>query len=356
MESLEKPIISRHGTKGGRFIDGMYTCDQGLQKITGISLIPDSGIFSDHVLVVTKINLGIEILEVNKEQEECIDFKRIMNIPVRYKTGDNHPCINEQVYKGAEFAIHAKLYNDLQKITNESSNGFQDRITLIHSQLEQFEKGVIDRTTTTISSEEQLAGKLVKRTPLDAKRINTASHEFFTLINDVCRVAGLASMVAFVQSSSSQKKCNEIITGKSMLPTTSFAISKQLDDSTKRARSICQQISILLRSLAMSKRIQTQQQQITHKPTSVWMKCVSLNIQRLSNQYGPFMASICATVSICSQTKEKRMHHTEAIEMGRNRKIYNNDNKYIDTVISNQGRKEYDQFINDTKKKSLETK
>ena len=32
LDSLEKPIISRHGSKGGRFIDGMYVCQQGQKK------------------------------------------------------------------------------------------------------------------------------------------------------------------------------------------------------------------------------------------------------------------------------------------------------------------------------------
>ena len=32
METLERPIVSRHGLKGGRFIDGMFACQQGLEK------------------------------------------------------------------------------------------------------------------------------------------------------------------------------------------------------------------------------------------------------------------------------------------------------------------------------------
>ena len=55
LDSIEKPIISRHGSKGGRFIDGMYSCQQGLQKITGMSIVQDSGIASDHSLVATWI-------------------------------------------------------------------------------------------------------------------------------------------------------------------------------------------------------------------------------------------------------------------------------------------------------------
>lgn len=67
---LEKPIVSRHGSKGGRFIDGMYTSTPGLANILGISIIHDTGISSDHDLVITKMDLGIEKYHINKEKEE----------------------------------------------------------------------------------------------------------------------------------------------------------------------------------------------------------------------------------------------------------------------------------------------
>jgi hypothetical protein len=38
MALLDKPIKSRHGTKGGRFIVGMYTCQQGLERVMGIAI------------------------------------------------------------------------------------------------------------------------------------------------------------------------------------------------------------------------------------------------------------------------------------------------------------------------------
>ncbi len=57
----------------------MYTCIQGMEKITGISIINDTGICSDHSLIISKIDLGIEKFQVSKEREERIDFKRIMN-------------------------------------------------------------------------------------------------------------------------------------------------------------------------------------------------------------------------------------------------------------------------------------
>jgi hypothetical protein len=70
LEHLEKHVISRHGIKGGRFIDGMYTCAQSSEKITGITMISDVGISLDHMLVINKINLGIENYEISKNHED----------------------------------------------------------------------------------------------------------------------------------------------------------------------------------------------------------------------------------------------------------------------------------------------
>jgi hypothetical protein len=46
---MERPIVSCHGSKGGRFIDGMYTSSFGLANIFGISIMQDSGI----ILIMT---------------------------------------------------------------------------------------------------------------------------------------------------------------------------------------------------------------------------------------------------------------------------------------------------------------
>jgi hypothetical protein len=97
LENMELPIIPRYGSKGGRFIDGMYTYLQGLEKITGISIINDSGISTDHALIISKINLGIEQFQISKEKEERINYRKIMNIPVHIKHGDNHPTISDNV-------------------------------------------------------------------------------------------------------------------------------------------------------------------------------------------------------------------------------------------------------------------
>jgi hypothetical protein len=90
VETKKHPIISHHGSKGGRFIDGMYTSNVSLADILGISIIEDAGIHSDHDLVVSKIDLGIEQFQINKEQEERFDFKSIMNTPVILKADADH--------------------------------------------------------------------------------------------------------------------------------------------------------------------------------------------------------------------------------------------------------------------------
>ena len=91
------------------------TCSQGMEKVTGISIINDTGINSDHVLVISKIDLGIKNFEIRKEHEERIDYKSIMNIPFSIKTGDTHPTISGNVYKGIDFRLHVKLYEKIQK-------------------------------------------------------------------------------------------------------------------------------------------------------------------------------------------------------------------------------------------------
>jgi hypothetical protein len=70
---IERPIISRHGSKGGRFIDGMYTCRNGLLHVQGITIIHDTGILRDHDMVITKCDLGIEKFQINKAKEERCD-------------------------------------------------------------------------------------------------------------------------------------------------------------------------------------------------------------------------------------------------------------------------------------------
>jgi hypothetical protein len=124
LEQLEKPIISRHGSKGGRFIDRMYTCQQGIQKVKGISIVADSGVNSDHSLIVSKLDLGVTKFQVSKEKKERIDFKSIMNIPIHKKNGDIHPSLDETVFKGADFRVHAESYKNLQDTINDPSKDF----------------------------------------------------------------------------------------------------------------------------------------------------------------------------------------------------------------------------------------
>jgi len=43
MDNMAKPIISRHGAKGGRFLEGMYVCQRGISCILGITIVQDTG-------------------------------------------------------------------------------------------------------------------------------------------------------------------------------------------------------------------------------------------------------------------------------------------------------------------------
>jgi len=155
MESLDKPIIFRHGTKGGRFIDGMYTCHQGLERVMGITIVNDTGINSDHMLVVSNIDLGIQKFELSTDREERIDFRRIMNIPMHIKCGETHPSSNTNIYKGADFRVHAQLYDAIQKACKDPNKNYMNKIIELQTGLQELELNVIAKTKANKSEENQ---------------------------------------------------------------------------------------------------------------------------------------------------------------------------------------------------------
>jgi len=126
LASMELPVVSRHGSKGGCFIDGMYTLPQYLTHITGIVIIPDTGEYSDHNLVISKCDLGLTKFSISKEKEERIDYRRVMAIPVKIYKDQDHPTLRDDVYKGLEFQDHANLYCQLQKIANDPQLNFSN--------------------------------------------------------------------------------------------------------------------------------------------------------------------------------------------------------------------------------------
>jgi hypothetical protein len=72
--------------------------DMDLGGVTGIKIIQDTGVLSDHNMIISKIDLGIEKFKISTEKEERFEFRRIMNIPVVLKQGHDHPTFNEQVF------------------------------------------------------------------------------------------------------------------------------------------------------------------------------------------------------------------------------------------------------------------
>jgi hypothetical protein len=156
------------------------------------------------------------------------------------------------------------------------------------------ENDIIARTKAQITKEDQQFGKLITRTPEDAKKLIDASEKFFKIINAVCKQAVLASMVADIPSNISNKRHREALQGKNMLATTSFPISKQIDDTLKRARCILQRVGILLRSLTNYMRNSNYHAGTNTTKNTKWIKQVKLSIKRLLNQQQPFNTSISA--------------------------------------------------------------
>jgi hypothetical protein len=127
------------------------------------------------------------------------------------------------VYKGVNFREHAQLYDSLCKTVNDPSNNFMDRIQ------DKQEKAVIAHTKANISREDQINGKLIQRSSHDAIIINEAASKFFTLVNDICRKAELATTVPIIPSISIEAKKKNIISGKLIPGVVSIAHAKRID-------------------------------------------------------------------------------------------------------------------------------
>jgi hypothetical protein len=130
------------------------------------------------------------------------------------------------LYTKVQTSEYMLSYSELQQIANEPNNNFQHRIQNIHSKLEKLERNIINHTMSTVSTEDQKNGKLIERTPEDAKIINDTSAEFVSLIKDICRKAGLASQAYVVPSNFHRRKDKAVSSEQNMLAVTSFAISK----------------------------------------------------------------------------------------------------------------------------------
>jgi hypothetical protein len=72
--------------------------------------------------------------------EERIDFRSIMNILVHVCHDDNHPTLNNNVFKGEDFKIQANLYKHIQVVNPESN--FLGKIAAIGNTLVRLEKDI----------------------------------------------------------------------------------------------------------------------------------------------------------------------------------------------------------------------
>jgi len=247
-----------------------------------ISIIKDTEINSDHMLILSNIDLGLKKKEVCKDKEEQIDFKRILSIPVHIKPGSTHPTLNTTVYKGADFCIHAQLFETIQNTINDETNGFLDRISHIHKMLLEFEDHIITRMKESKNKDEQEAGKLI-RTTQDAIALNDVSGEVFTLLNDTCQLIGLAHKVPVIQSNSFKAKRKDVIGGEIMPGVVSIATTKQIDEAFKRSRSVSQRVSLLMKAI-IGARIRNLTKKAKIKHTAMWSKNSLINMCRFRKQ------------------------------------------------------------------------
>jgi len=214
------------------------------------------------------------------------------------------------------------------------------------------EEEVIARTKAFINEEDQRAGKLIQRTIKGAEILNNSSNAFFTLIADICRDAGLASRVPIITAKSFKAKNKDVATEKIMPGVSSVTITKQIDDASKRARSISQREHILITMLvgAMKNNIQRKEKAPQFKSRA---DALEKSLSRFMKQQDLFSDLITKVVATCTQIKEEWLEHVKAIEYARRRNIYDFDNKFVDEVIINQGKEDNINFIHDMKRNIL---
>jgi hypothetical protein len=158
-----------------------------------------------------------------------------------------------------------------------------DRITRIHNTLLDLEEVIIAQTKETIDKREQEEGKQLLWCKHDAEIIIESSNQFFTLIHEICCKVGLASIVPIIQSNSFKTKRDDVVSEKIMPGVLSCAISKQIDDTGKRLRSIHQSICILIKTIIETQRHNNAKLHMT------WTNKLVQNIKRFMKHQEPFI-------------------------------------------------------------------
>jgi len=322
----------------------MYTLQQALPYILGITIVMDTGIYSDHDLIITKCDLGIQKFHVSTEKEERMDFRSILSIPMTLLPGKDHPTLSEKVFKGIQFQEHAKLYQHLQSISNDVENGIIDRIMQIKQELLNYEATIINRTKLSISIEDQLQGRLIQRTQQDAEFLNSISSRMFATIYDVCRQAKLVRMAHVVPAAASKALKKSLLSEKIMPGIATVPVSKQLDDAIKRIRKVYQRIQITLRTV-----VQMQRPPRKHEDPSKLPNFLNQTVNKLIHQHPLITSSLRQVTSICEELCMERLNHIKAIESARNKTIHDDDKPYSTHIIEKQGKAEHETYINSVK-------
>jgi hypothetical protein len=140
------------------------------------------------------------------------------------------------------------------------------------------------------------------------------------------------------------EKKQAIISGKIIPGIAAVPISKQLDDTLKRARTMYPRVQIVLQNII--------KQQKLHQDSNEWsylIKKIMNGTRCFQNQQRSFSKSIRKTVTVCQEVAEDRKKHIKAIELSRAKRIYDNLHEYQMHVIEVQGKEEYENFIKDVK-------
>lgn len=120
----------------------------------------------------------------------------------------------------------------------------------------------------------------------------------------MCRAVDLTAMVPIIPAASLHKQRQAIRKEKILPGIASIPLTRQLDDTYKRAKKIYQRLRILINNIIANQRVQRQ-----GKPKTNIRKQLKTCARRLCNQQTPFQESIQKMLHVCQDVADDQSSH-----------------------------------------------
>ena len=203
-------------------------------------------------------------------------------------------------------------------------------------------QNIQSRTQQEITIATQHKGKLIQKTKQDTENFWNASKEFFQIITDILRDAGLAKTVPILPTTTKAKLKKDVAAQKIIPGITSLPVAKHLDEAAKRTNILLQRIKIIKICLQRSNRKTTTKHEKDDPNTG--SQQLQKQLKKLQLQQEQWMEAVTQAISILNEIQQDRKNHISAIENKRGKTIFDKYNEYIPALLETQGKEEFDEL------------